>query len=102
MLYSLNPSQSINTEIIQENGCMHAQLLSRIQLFATQGSIAHQAPLSTGFSSKNTGVGCHFLLQGIETASPALQADSLPLSPQGRPKRMATNALKKKKKVLPK
>ena len=24
-----------------------------------------QAPLSMGFSSKNTGVGCHFLLQGI-------------------------------------
>ena len=24
---------------------------------------AHQAPLSLGFSSKNTGVGCHFLLQ---------------------------------------
>ena len=23
------------------------------------------APLSMGFSSKNTGVGCHFLLQGI-------------------------------------
>ena len=25
----------------------------------------HQAPLSMGFPSKNTGVGCHFLLQGI-------------------------------------
>ena len=25
----------------------------------------HQAPLSMGFSSKNTGVGCHFLLQEI-------------------------------------
>ena len=25
----------------------------------------HQAPLSMGFSRKNTGVGCHFLLQGI-------------------------------------
>ena len=25
---------------------------------------SRQAPLSMGFSSKNTGVGCHFLLQG--------------------------------------
>ena len=29
------------------------------------GLVAYQAPLSMGFSSKNTGVGCHFLLQGI-------------------------------------
>ena len=39
---------------------------------------------------KNTGVGCHFLLQGdlpnpgIELAFPALQAESLPLNHQGR------------------
>ena len=36
---------------------------------------------------KNTGVGCHFLLQGSwhrdQIWSPALQADSLPLSHQG-------------------
>ena len=41
--------------------------------------------------TKNTGVGCHFLLQdlpnpGIEPRSPALQADSLPAEPQGSPK----------------
>ena len=40
---------------------------------------------------KNTGVGCHFLLQGdlpyplIEPWSPALQADSLPSEPPGKP-----------------
>ena len=27
--------------------------------------VARQAPLSMGFPSKNTGVGCHFVLQGI-------------------------------------
>ena len=27
--------------------------------------VAHQAPLSMDFPRKNTGVGCHFLLQGI-------------------------------------
>ena len=32
---------------------------------ATLWTIAHQAPLSMGFTGKNTGVGCHFLLQGI-------------------------------------
>ena len=28
-------------------------------------TVARQAPLSVGFSGKNTGVGCHFLFQGI-------------------------------------
>ena len=32
--------------------------------FVTPWTVAHQAPLSTGFS-KDTAVGCHFLLQGI-------------------------------------
>ena len=41
------------------------------------------------FSGKNTGVGCHSLLQdlpdpGIELGSPALQADSLPSEPPGK------------------
>ena len=40
---------------------------------------------------KSTGVGCHFPLQrdlpdpGIEPGSPALQADSLPSEPPGKP-----------------
>ena len=33
--------------------------------FQPMDCVAHQAPLSTEFSSKNTGVGCHALLQGI-------------------------------------
>ena len=39
--------------------------LSRFRLFVTPWTVAHQAPSSMGFSSKSTGVGCHFLLQGI-------------------------------------
>ena len=31
----------------------------------TPWTVAHQVPLSIGFPSKNTGVGCHFLLKGI-------------------------------------
>ena len=67
---------------------MCAQLLTRAQLFATQWTVAHQAPLSMGFFRQNTGVGCHFLLQGIfltQGSNPHLlsllhwQVDSLPL-----------------------
>ena len=36
-----------------------------VQLFVTLRTVTHQAPLSMGFSSKNTGVGCQALLQGI-------------------------------------
>ena len=36
--------------------------LSRVWLFATPWTAAHQAPPSMGFSSKSTGVGCHCLL----------------------------------------
>ena len=42
---------------------------------ATLWTVAHQAPLSMGFAGKNTGVGCHFLLQGIfliQGSNPAL------------------------------
>ena len=39
--------------------------LSRVRLFATRWTVAYQAPPSMGFSGKNTGVRCHFLLQGI-------------------------------------
>ena len=35
--------------------------------FVTLWTKAHQAPLFLGFSSKNVGVGCHILLQGIST-----------------------------------
>ena len=38
-------------------------LLSRVLLFTIPWTVPCQAPLSMGFP--NTGVGCHFLLQGI-------------------------------------
>ena len=38
---------------------------SRGRLLATLWTVARQAPLYLGFSSKNAGVGCHALLQGI-------------------------------------
>ena len=45
--------------------CVCALSLSRVWLFVASWTVAYQAALSMGFSSKNTGVGCHFLLQGI-------------------------------------
>ena len=33
--------------------------------FTTPWTVARQAPLSMAFPNKNTGVGCHLLLQGI-------------------------------------
>ena len=38
---------------------------SVVSAFVTPWTVAHQAPLSMGFSGKNTGVGCHSFLQGI-------------------------------------
>ena len=54
-------------------------------------TVAHQAPLSKGFSRQENWSGMPCLLQGYhpnrgtEPKSPALQADSLPLSHQGSP-----------------
>ena len=71
---------------------MQAWLLSCVQLFVTPWTIAHQAPLSMGFSSKNTGVGCHALFQGtFPTQGSNLnllhqQADSFTTEQTGKPK----------------
>ena len=70
--------------------CFKVKLLSRVQLFATPWTVAHQASPSMGFPGKNTGVGCHFLLQGLfptQGLNPGLlhwQADSLPSQPPGK------------------
>ena len=39
--------------------------LSRVRLFVTPWTGAYQVPPSMEFPGKSTGVGCHFLLQGI-------------------------------------
>ena len=57
----------------------------------TPGTVARQVPLPMGFPGKNTGVGGHFLLQGLfpsQGLNQCLlrwQAGSLPLSHQGSP-----------------
>ena len=55
------------------------------------GCVAHQAPLSTGFSKQEYWSGLPFpspgdhLNPGIEHGSPALRADSLLSEPPGKP-----------------
>ena len=59
LLYSVN--------IIAHYYCMLTFVcaVSHIQLVLTPWTVAHQALCPWNFPSKNTGVGCHFLLQGI-------------------------------------
>ena len=67
--------------------CIHAraQLLNRVQLFATLWTVTCQAFCLWEFPGKNTWVSCHFLLQGISLTQGSnqhllhWQADSLPL-----------------------
>ena len=73
---------------------MHACMLSsfsRVQLFVTPRTVAHQAPLSMGFSRQEYWSGLPYSpgvlpYPGIKPTSPALAADSLPLSLQGSPR----------------
>ena len=64
--------------------------LSHVKLFATPWTVAHQAPLSMGFSRQEYWSGLPFLSSGdlpdpgIDR-SPALQADSLLPEPPGKP-----------------
>ena len=65
--------------------------LSHVQLFATLWTLAYRDPPSMGFSRQEYWSGLPFLSPGdlpnpgIEPRSPALQADSLPFVPPGKP-----------------
>ena len=81
-LDNLNSASTVGTFVLS--------LLSRVQLFATLWAVAHQAPLSMGFSKQEYQSGLPFPSPGdlpdprIEHTSPALQADSLPSEPPGK------------------
>ena len=71
-----------------------AQLLSRVQLLWPHGLEPASLLCPWDLPGKNTGVGCHFLFQGIfltQGSNPSLlcplhrQADSLPMSHLGNP-----------------
>ena len=71
--------------------CVHTQLLSRVLLFATSWTVAHQAPLSMGFSRQDYWSGLPYNPPGdlpnpgIEPRSPALWAEALTSEPPGKP-----------------
>ena len=73
------------------------KLLSRVQLFVTPWTVAHQAPLSMEFSRQEYWSGLPFPSPGdlpdpgIELGSLALQADVLPSEPPGKPLIMYRN-----------
>ena len=66
--------------------------LSRVRLFGTPWTVAHQAPLSMGFSRQEYWSGLPFPSPGdlpkpgIKPRSPALQADALTSESPGKPK----------------
>ena len=68
-----------------------AELLSHVQLFSTPWTIACLVPLLMGFSRQEYWSELLFPSPGdlpnpeIEPRSPALQADSLPSEPPGKP-----------------
>ena len=88
---------------------VNAQSFSCVQLFSTLWIIAHQVPLSMGSSRQEYWSGLPFPSPrnlhnpGIEPMSPALQADSLPSEPPGKPtikQKIPTDWVKKTAKAL--
>ena len=75
----------------KREGRREVKLLSRVQLLATPWTVAHQAPLSMGFSRQEYWSGLPFPSPGdlpdpgIEPRSPTLQADALTSEPPGKP-----------------
>ena len=69
-----------NAVVVQS---LEVKLLSHVQLFVTPWTVAHQAPLSLGFSRQEYWSGMPFPSPGylpnpgIESRSPALQAEAL-------------------------
>ena len=72
--------------------CVDAKSLQCVQLFATLWTVAHQAPLSIGFSRQEYWSGLPVPSPGdlpdpgTEPRSLSLHADSLPSEPPGKPK----------------
>ena len=84
-------SSFVQLLILTEGMCM---CVIRVWLFATLWTVACQAPLSMGFPRQEYWSGLPFPSPGdlphpgtetISLASPALQADSLPSEPPGKP-----------------
>ena len=89
-------SSTISRFIISMASCLNdlysfSRLLSHVQLFVTSWTVAHQAPLSMGFSRQEHWSGLPFPSPGdlpnpgIEPRYPALQAGSFPSESSEKP-----------------
>ena len=89
--HRLRSSVGLDTQRKKERKRSHS--VGCIRLFATPWTVAHQAPLSMGFSRQDYWSGLRFHSPGdlpdpgIEPGSPALRADALPSDPPGKPKK---------------
>ena len=102
--YIVQFSRSVLSDSSQPHGLQHASLpcssptpgsevksLSHVWLFAIPWTVVNQASLSMGFSRQENWSGLPFPFSGdlpdpgIEPRSPALQADTLPSEPPGKP-----------------
>ena len=93
----MGKTRDLFMKIRDTRGTFHAssvqsvQSLSCVRLFTTPWTVAFQAPMSMGFSRQEhwSGLPClppgHLPNPGIEPRSPALQVDSLPSEPPGKP-----------------
>ena len=85
---------------LEQSTNIKRQSLSRVRLFVTPWTVAHQVFLSMEFSRQECWGGLLFPSPGnlpspgIEPRSPALQADSLPPEPPGKPLYMYNAAAK--------
>ena len=60
-----NPPQfPTHTTLTDDQVCLPAVVAESCLTLVTPWTVTHQAPLSQDSPGKNTGVGCHFLLQG--------------------------------------
>ena len=84
-------STSHSHKSISSLGACVLSCFSRVQLFVSLWTVVNQAPLSMGFSRQEYWSGLPFPPSGnlsdpgIKPGSPALQADSLPFEPPGKP-----------------
>ena len=69
--------REISTDLSHYNR-IKVKLLSRVRLCANPQRASHQAPPSLDSPGRNTGVGCHFLLQCMKVKSESEVAQSCP------------------------
>ena len=71
--------QSITTLLLLLLLLLLLSRFSHVRLYATPQTAAHQAPCPWDSPGKNTGVGCHFLLQCMKGKSESEVTQSCPI-----------------------